>query len=424
MYYAKLSERVTILPSLAPSHFSAASVAPMSTFFDLPLFYHLSRLPIVQLSDLKPSLGGSPTPKGEILPCWSIHELFSGRNANVVSGTMAAHNVWLSMWALPRSVMKYPGGQDLLISSLVLFDFNKVLKWEWVERVKREFIPQKGVPGPEMGEGGMTGDRRALNKTINYKNSFGSDDSRPPVDQLACYDTTLFLTDTSFKKNLEKPEGEVPAVLGENQAWIEAGQFMHFNPRVEELVDQYLATVLEVKTGEKLPPYIGIHLRRGDFGWVIGNTEIGRYVSALERVVAEIQRRLDAEPTPTGPGVEYFSRYHSPRGLVLPATSYKVVVTTDEAPGTPFWNEVIALGWKIVDHQELGTEEILGGWWGTVLDSAILSRGEGFVGTPHSTFSHLAVSPPPSSLFCRDELTGGQSVRTKYWKGGSVDYAW
>lgn len=68
----------------------------------------------------------------------------------------------------------------------------------------------------------------------------------------------------------------------------------------------------------------------------------------------------------------------------------QVLTTTDEPTGSPFIDEVRALGWHVLDHGALNTTEERGGWWPTILDSAILARGQGFVGTDRSTFSHLA----------------------------------
>jgi hypothetical protein len=39
-----------------------------------------------------------------------------------------------------------------------------------------------------------------------------------------------------------------------------------------------------------------------------------------------------------------------------------------------------ALGWHYINHPELGTSEQFGDWAPAILDSAILSRGIGFVG--------------------------------------------
>jgi hypothetical protein len=48
------------------------------------------------------------------------------------------------------------------------------------------------------------------------------------------------------------------------------------------------------------------------------------------------------------------------------------------------------LGWIYANHVEFATAARFGGWWPGMLDSALLSRGIGFVGTKQSTFSYVA----------------------------------
>lgn len=83
-----------------------------------------------------------------------------------------------------------------------------------------------------------------------------------------------------------------------------------------------------------------------------------KYVSALERVRRALQARLEDPYNWQGPGRRQF------RSFGIPASKYAVVVTTDETSG-PFLDEVRALGWRVVDHEALRTEETYGGWWPT-----------------------------------------------------------
>lgn len=102
-----------------------------------------------------------------------------------------------------------------------------------------------------------------------------------------------------------------------------------------------------------------------------------------------MQDRLDNLDQWRGPGKANWEAADFDK--TLPIKKYQIVATTDEPAGSEFIEHVRDLGWYVLSHEELLTTEVLGGWWPTILDSAILARGRGFVGTPSSTYSHLAV---------------------------------
>jgi len=69
-------------------------------------------------------------------------------------------------------------------------------------------------------------------------------------------------------------------------------------------------------------------------------------------------------------------------------------VTTDEQDDEIFLSSIDALGWYRVDHRKLGTFSILeekygdaARWYDAVVDQAILSLGNKFVGTSGSQVS-------------------------------------
>lgn len=105
------------------------------------------------------------------------------------------------------------------------------------------------------------------------------------------------------------------------------------------------------------------------------------------------------------------------KGIRIPMT--RVIMTSDESDQT-WWDEVTALGWVRMDHDEQRTVERYGRWYvpicycsvtstcmrrmvmrsrshitlpsrfPVILDAAIQSSGQGFVGTDRSTFSILS----------------------------------
>jgi len=347
----------------------------ITSFYDLGRFWHESRIPAVEFSQVKPMDIRSERPQNEHLPCWSIQELLLGF-ANLQAWSFDLHDVWIDHWPLPP-LARGGGGFDVAFDALRLFDFDFGAKMRWIDKVRREAIPQKVPKEPEEP---FKGD-----KAKNLKDGFDTIKSKAPDHQIMCFDNSLFIGSVMFNEPALTPVPLEPTVPGEGLDWIHAGQYMRFNERVERIADEYLMKLFNVNKPSNIPPFITIHLRRGDFKEFTGFTALDKYVSALERVQAALQARLDDPDGWTGPGRAAFKTF---RGLA--AKDYAVVTTTDERGDTPFVQEVRALGWKVLDHDAFETKGTLGGWWPTMLDAAILARGRSFVGTHASTFSHMA----------------------------------
>lgn len=294
--------------------------------------------------------------------------------ANLQAHSLDIHNIWMDVWPLPP-LARGLGGFDLAFEALKMFDFDNWWRGDWINQVRRDYLPQKSEAELEK----VGGDR-----SRNMKNGFDPLNTPPPGDQLLCFDNTLFIGPVMFP---EAFPGEIPLeanVPGEGMSWIGATQYIHFNPVIESHVDDYLMALFEVASPSKIPPFISVHLRRGDFKEFAGLTALDKYERAVQRVRERLQVRIDGEVSWRGPGRQHF------RTFGKPASEYAVLTTTDEPTGSPFIDEVRALGWKVLDHGALDTATKLGGWYPTILDAAILARGQSFVGTDRSTFSHLA----------------------------------
>ncbi|GAA6010954.1 hypothetical protein JCM10207_004011 [Rhodosporidiobolus poonsookiae] len=388
LYFAKMTNRVGIIPTLIPIHVDGPPV-PMSTFYDMGRFWSESRVAAVEFTQVKPLDLASERPQNEHISCWSVQEATVGF-ANLEAWSFDLHDIWVDHWPLPP-LSRGLGGFDLAFDALRVFDFDQWAKQDWIGRVQRESLPQ--MPPATAGEV-FTGD-----KTKNLKPGFDPAHTTPPDDQLMCFDNTLFLGPVMFPELpvTAKPlEANVP---GEGLSWMNVGQHLRFNADVESKADEYLMRLFSVSSPAKLPPFITIHLRRGDFKDFTGYTGLEKYVAALERVRTALQARLDAPDAWTGPGRKAF------RTFGRRADEYEVVCTTDERGDSDFVKEVRALGWKVLDHDAFQTKENYDGWMPTMLDGAILARGRSFVGTDRSTFSHMA------------------GLRVKYWRGGLVETA-
>ncbi|KAL8286438.1 hypothetical protein RQP46_004455 [Phenoliferia psychrophenolica] len=114
LYLAKILNRVAIIPTLLPVHFDAGP-ANFSDFYDVPRFYHDTRIPAVVFSDVKATvLPGAPANEG--LSCWSTHEVCVGMgNLQICPSHLLfsvdpsrayflplqdAHGLWTDLWAL------------------------------------------------------------------------------------------------------------------------------------------------------------------------------------------------------------------------------------------------------------------------------------------------------------------------------------
>lgn len=313
-------------------------------------------------------------PQNEHLGCWSIQEATIGF-PNREAWSFDLHDVWVDHWALPP-LSRGLGGFDIAFDALRMFDFDVDAKNRWIQKVRDELLPQQ----PEHSAALEHHEARLK----NLKDGFYPPTAQAPDDQIMCFDNTLFLGPVMFHETFSGELPTEPGVPGEGTSWKEVGQYLRFNKHIESLADQYLMNLFGVTSPSRIPPFITIHLRRGDFKEFTGFTPLERYVSALARVRDNLQRRLEDPYGWQGPGRAHF-RSHGIR-----ADQYAVVTTTDEPKGSPFLEEVKALGWKVLDHDEAETKDKLGGWYPTMLDGAILARGESFVGTDRSTFSHLA----------------------------------
>jgi len=227
----------------------------------------------------------------------------------------------------------------------------------------------------------------------NIKDGFKVWDSPSPTDQVVAFDNSLFLGPIMFPPIDLSPASAPlePSLAGEGTSWISIGQHLHFTPHLERIANEYLMSIFQVSTPSKIPPFISVHLRRGDFEQFTGAyTSLEKYSSALDRLLPRLQARLDDPNSFSGPSRGAFN----PRQSKLKAKDYEVLCTTDEKSDSPFVKEVLKKGWKIVDHsKETGfdTKGKLGGWYPTLVDMKILSMGKSFVGTDRSEFFPLSI---------------------------------
>lgn len=151
-------------------------------------------------------------------------------------------------------------------------------------------------------------------------------------------------------------------------AWRFVGQYLYWTSTIEKLANQYVRLAIGTAEDQPTPPWIAIHVRRGDFEVFCTEGTTGCYASlpVIARRVEEVKAELLHRK---GISVDH------------------VIMTSDERNAT-WWEDVKAQGWYGVDHSQ--TADLLGPWYPVFIDAAIQSLGAGFVGTDKSTMSMLA----------------------------------
>jgi len=351
-----------------------------------------------------PQKGEKQAPIQEDFPCWSIQESTVGfPNREAISFDM--HNLYVHHWPLPGNGMaRGAGGFDLSFDALRIWDSDLWAKDRWIDKVRKEYLPQQvrkdSTTDDEkiLPEIDVTVDEKARKE--NMKEGFGTHSAPSPTDQIVAFDNSLFLGPIMFPPIDLSPSSSPlePGLAGEGTSWQEIGQHLHFTELVESRATSYLMKLFPQTNPDRpqdLPPFITIHLRRGDFAEFTGAyTDLEKYVQALNKLLPRLQQRIDDPTSFSGPGRTPYRKPHyvsnNSNKKKLAASSYSIVATTDESSSSPFVQKVKQLGWKVVDHEEFNTKQEFGGWWPTLLDCAILARGASFVGTDRSTYTHLA----------------------------------
>ncbi|KAK3831689.1 MAG: hypothetical protein JOS17DRAFT_743987 [Linnemannia elongata] len=178
---------------------------------------------------------------------------------------------------------------------------------------------------------------------------------------------------------------------GNNRVWTEFGQYFRYTERVEGFVDQILDELLpkdqdqgqdqKQKQQHKVQPFVGLHLRRGDFyrhclgitspadpnGW-------NRCYPSTEHIIS----LLDSSSTASTTSATTTSTKKLP-----------VLVLTNEHDPKEL-AKADAQHWIRVDHANLGTLEKFGRYGPILIDGALLARASLLVGVEYSTYFRTA----------------------------------
>ncbi|GAA5864144.1 hypothetical protein JCM8547_005151 [Rhodosporidiobolus lusitaniae] len=189
-----------------------------------------------------------------------------------------------------------------------------------------------------------------------------------PDKQLMCFENLFYVPSVKFVEGQMDTSYTIEELRPDGPVWARVGQYLRFNDHVNHVTDEFMTALL----GSRRKQFIGVHIRQGDF------VALGRASKAYDEVIDMYSagvRQVEAELR---------KRRNAPKGRI------NVVFTTD-SDDPSFIHKVQKLkGWVYADHQGFQTASRFGGWWPGVLDSSLLSRAIGFVGTKQSTFSYVA----------------------------------
>ncbi|KAG0214432.1 hypothetical protein BGX33_002158 [Mortierella sp. NVP41] len=157
--------------------------------------------------------------------------------------------------------------------------------------------------------------------------------------------------------------------------WERFGQHLHFTEELESFVEEFLDRNLVKQEGSPRHSYLAIHARRGDFApYCEANFKGPKMIHCLPST-EQIAARIDTVQTRLNPKMD--------PDQVLP-----VFVATNERRPEEL-KKFADLGWRYLDHDEMGTVERLGIFGPMMVDQVFMAHAKGFVGIQMSTFSRV-----------------------------------
>ncbi|THH12795.1 hypothetical protein EW146_g7360 [Bondarzewia mesenterica] len=330
VYLAMITERVPIIGPFTPSHIgSEAGGIPFSEVFDLDYLSKAINLPVVEWDEVK-DLSDPSSTEVEGLGCWSIWQAVQFREPNPRITGALSQGLDVSYTKAPSWVQKNPGYEHdphAHFWSIATLTFPE------------GHTNNLGTPRPS----------NVLGAVLH------------PDEQVACFDYLYYVCATeSFEYEFDYSPG-----------WRFAVKHFRWTDRLQGIADGYLKRMFGVPEQGEVPPYIGVHLRHGDFINYCGDVpkeDCFAPLSAVARRVMEIREEVRER-----------------HGY----TPERVVVLSDEKDPA-WWDAVRLLGWHTPDHAAEDTTAKYGRWYPLLIDAVIQSSGIGFIGTERSTMSVLA----------------------------------
>jgi len=335
IYLGFLSDRIPIIPPFGPLHHISLSAGalPFGRIFNLTRARKEIYKPLLEWSDVKdlPSLTSiQPPPDSEREPlgCFSSrpeHDPHPNRARPVVDNL----RLDIAYSRVPTQTRLIPDNrrEDFLV-------FGKLAAYIFPQRPR---APPHGHF--EFMEASPLGQKLA------------------PDKHMTCFDYLYFISSSS-EVAFEWEHSWSPP-------WVQVAKYLHFTDDLVEIVEGYLRRVFESR--DDTPPFIAVHIRRGDFGRQCSDTRDNCLLP-----LATFKKRVDS----------MIKEIHENKNIDIK----KVILMSDEKD-PKFWEEVKEIGWVRFDHEQEGTLEKYGEWYLPLIDIVAQSMATGFVGTKSSTFS-------------------------------------
>ncbi|KAH0591053.1 hypothetical protein H2248_001162 [Termitomyces sp. 'cryptogamus'] len=324
IYLAIITDRIPVIAMFIPSHVQAAPNVDFGLVFDVPRLRKALNIPVLEWHEVK----DRNSEEVDEIGCWNTWEAVKESEDHPRQSRVTDHlKLDISYTKAPswiKVIPKYEHDQHSYFWSLAALAFP--------ETRAANLVPPRESP-----------DHHVL---------------LPPDEQMLCYDYMYYVcANQPYEMEFDY-----------SPAWRFVGQHLHWSPRIEQLAYQYVRRTLGTLEDETIPPWIAIHVRRGDFEVYCSDGPIGCYAS-----LDVIARRVD----------EVKAELLQRKGISVD----HIIMTSDERD-TAWWDEVKGKGWYAVDHSQ--TADLLGPWFPVFIDAAIQSLGAGFVGTDGSTMSMIA----------------------------------
>nr|GAT53040.1 predicted protein [Mycena chlorophos] len=332
LFLAKSTGRVAIMDAFYPNaqhvgrgYKVAPENFPFSEAFDMPRFTALTGIDAVDWTAVK----NASNEWIDTLGCWNLDQLNINVPAPHAAPTTDQHRIDVSYTIPPNWVKLYsdPANQCTRLSSLELLAF------------------------PEMYQRAMQTQQPAKSRHLGVE--------LPPDEQLMCFDWLFYAAQQAVFDMFYDYSGP----------WRQVGQYLHFNPKIERLAQEYTRKAFKLSASEDIPPFISIHIRHNDFDiWCNGLPQEKCFapISQFAYRVKQMQKRLKEE-----------------KGI----STTHVIVTSDE-DSEDFWAEVASYGWSWPDHTN--TKDEYGPFYPFLIDGAIQAMSHAIIGTDRSTVSGIA----------------------------------
>lgn len=359
-------------PQFLPPHqqIPGAGPVPISNFFDIPLFLQLTKIPVVEINDIKVPIDSLESDtsklKKEGLACYSSQELCTFDHSINPTPSFGAYGMEVHYYPLPK-LTRGPDFMAIVFDALKVLDWDRARRQEWENQLWEgvlDKVRSKGSVSPGVGPAEQTEiDATQLPAKLN--------------DQVICYDNTLFMASSQWIDPWpSRYEDEADEI--EDDSWLEVGRFLYFRKEINNLAGRVLDEILGEADqtryrhrGRWVVPkearglgrqYIAVHIRRTDFSQVCATHSTDCYVplSKYADAVDQVRRRSRERLQTSEGGLQSSAQGHQE------VDGWKVLAMTDEKD-PQFLGQVKALGWVLVDHESLRSIERWGPWAPTIM---------------------------------------------------------